>query len=60
MELEEFISGYCRERDSSRTVLLEGTEGSYSADCSYGSCPYEPTCPIAQRILELLGESPTA
>lgn len=57
MELEEFISGYCRERDGSRTVLLEGTPGAYTADCSYGSCPYEPSCPIAQRILQLTEEA---
>ena len=56
VELEEFISGYCRERDGSRTVLLEGVAGDYTADCSYGSCPHEPTCPIAQRILQMMEE----
>jgi hypothetical protein len=54
MELEEFISGYCRALDGSRTVLLEGTEGDYSADCSYGNCPYEASCQIAKRIRELV------
>ena len=53
MELEEFISGYCRERDGSRTVLLEGAPGEHTADCSYGSCPYEMSCPIAQRISQI-------
>ena len=56
MELEEFISGYCRTLDGSRTVLLEGSDGDYSADCGYGSCPYEAACPIAQRIRELTEE----
>ena len=53
MELEEFISGYCRALDGSRTVLLEGADGNYSTDCSYGNCPYEASCPIAQRIQKL-------
>ena len=53
MELEEFISGYCRALDASRTVMLEGADGDYTADCSYGSCPYEASCPIAQKIQEL-------
>lgn len=53
MELEEFISGYCRALDSSRTVLVEITAGDHTVDCSYGSCPYETACPIAQKIREL-------
>ena len=53
MELEEFISGYCRALDGGRTVLLEGSDGNYTADCSYGSCPYEAACPIAERIRKL-------
>ena len=53
MELEEFISGYCRALDGSRTVLLEGADGDYTADCSYGGCAYEASCPIAQKIREL-------
>ena len=56
MEWEKFISGYCRERDGSRTVLLEGADGNCSADCSYGSCPYETACSIAQRILQITEE----
>lgn len=56
IELEEFISGYCRALDGSRTVLLEGSEGDYRSDCGYGSCPYEAACPIAQRIRELTEE----
>ena len=53
MELEEFISGYCRALDGSRTVLLEGTNDEYTVDCSFGSCPYEASCLIAQKIREL-------
>jgi len=57
MELEEFISGYCRELDGSRTVLLEAAPGEHTADCSYGSCPYEMSCPIAQRISQMIEEA---
>ncbi len=53
MELEEFITGYCRALDGSRTVTVEGTSEQLYADCSYGSCPYEPQCLIAQKIREL-------
>lgn len=53
MELEEFICGYCRAIDGSRTVLLEGGDGDYCTDCSFGGCPYEAACTIAQRIREL-------
>ena len=47
---ETFISGYCRALDSVRTVTVEIENGKFFADCSYGSCPYEGNCQIAQRI----------
>ena len=57
MELEEFISGYCRALDGSRTVMLEGTKEDFFADCSFGNCPYESACPIAERIRQLLKDA---
>ena len=53
MYKEEFISGYCRTQDQSRMVAIEIEDGQVDADCSYGSCPYEDKCTIAQRIREL-------
>ena len=50
---EEFISGYCRALDSVRTVTAEIEDGKLFADCSFGSCPYEGNCQIAQRIRQL-------
>ena len=55
MREEEYIfSGYCRTVDASRMVTVE-TDGTAITDvaCCYGSCPYEPSCTIAQKIREL-------
>lgn len=56
MEQEYFFSGYCRSVDGSRTVSVEIDHGQLCADCSYGSCPYEATCTIAQSIREKTNE----
>ncbi len=53
MNREEFVSGYCRAMDASRMVTVEMEDGKCFADCSYGSCPYETQCKIAQKIQEL-------
>ena len=54
MEDEKFISGYCRQIDRSRTVTAELEDGKLScADCSYGSCIYQPACTIAQELDKL-------
>jgi len=51
METEKFISGYCRQLDSSRMVevVLEGKEIT-DIDCCYGNCVYQPNCPIAKEV----------
>lgn len=51
MEREEFVSGYCRQLDGSRTVTVEMTDDAIDeVDCCYGSCIYEPGCPVAKQI----------
>ena len=54
MEDEKFISGYCRQIDRSRMVAVELTDGEIDCvDCCYGSCVYQPDCPVAKEIDEL-------
>ena len=48
MESEMIVSGYCRQLDSSRTVMVEDGE----ADCLYPDCPHAANCPIAENILK--------
>ena len=57
MEIEKFLSGYCKQLDSSRmvAVLVEDSELT-EVDCCYGNCVYQPNCPIAKEIDALLGE----
>ena len=58
MEIERFISGYCRTIDNSRMVAVE-TDGTQllEVDCSFDSCPYTGSCTIANAIEALLGET---
>ena len=55
MEKELYLSGYCRMLDGSRTVELLVEEGELSeVDCCYGNCVYQPNCPIAKEIDNLI------
>ena len=51
MEIEKFVSGYCRVLDCSRLVEVLLTDGKVEeVDCCYGSCVYQTNCPIAKEI----------
>ena len=55
MEIEKFISGYCRQLDASRMVEVILEDGEVTeVDCCYGNCIYQSNCPVAQEIEELL------
>ena len=55
MEKEFFFSGYCRCQDQSRMVAAVAEDGVLlEADCSFGACPHEPACVIAEKIREFL------
>ena len=51
MEVEKFVSGYCRVLDASRMVevILENGEIT-EVDCCYGNCVHQGNCPIAKEI----------
>ena len=55
MEIEKYLSGYCRMLDAPRLVevLLENHELT-EVDCCYGRCDYQNNCPIASQITDLL------
>ena len=57
MEVEKYLSGYCRQLDGSRMVevILEDNRLE-EVDCCYGNCVYQSNCSIAQRIDELTQE----
>ena len=57
MEREAFFSGYCRCQDQSRMVAAVAEDGTLAeVVCSFGSCPYEADCTVAQRIREFVKE----
>lgn len=53
MEDEIILSGYCRCLDASRMVTVEREDATWTADCQFGSCPYEGACKIAEEILKI-------
>ena len=53
MEIEKFVSGYCRQLDASRMVEVIVEDGAVTeVDCCYGNCVYQSNCPIAKEIEE--------
>ena len=54
MELEKFVSGYCKQLDNARTVevILENGEIT-ETDCCYGNCLHQANCPVAKEIESL-------
>lgn len=51
---EELISGYCRQMDCSRMVLLEyAQDGTIEdVDCNYPTCPFAQECQIGKQIAQ--------
>ena len=57
MEVEKFVSGYCRQLDASRTVCVVLENGELTeADCCYGSCTHQGSCSMAAQIDRLQSE----
>ena len=58
MEQELFFTGYCRQIDQSRMVcMVHNAATLLDCDCCYGTCLYQPECPIAKQITEALEKS---
>ena len=54
MEDKEYcFTGYCRQIDQSRMVVVEVFDGELDISCGYCHCTYAPNCTIAQQIKEL-------
>ena len=55
MEIEKFVSGYCRQLDASRIVEVILEDGEITEiDCCYGNCVYQSNCPVAREIEEMV------
>ena len=55
LEIEKFLSGYCRNTDESRMVCVVTEDGKLiEVDCFYECCPFTGECTVAQSIRELL------
>ena len=58
MEIETFLSGYCRQLDASRMVEVLIEDGELSeVDCCYGSCLHQASCCVAQELEKLLSKN---
>ena len=55
MEIEKFLSGYCRQLDASRMVEVIIEDGEVTEiDCCYGNCIHQGNCLIAKDIDNLM------
>lgn len=53
--MEKIISGYCRQLDQARIVMVEIEQGELvDVDCSFEACPNAAACPIGQQIVQAL------
>ena len=52
MEIEKYLSGYCRMLDAPRLVEVLLEDGNLTeVDCCYGSCPPKPVAPSLRRSM---------
>lgn len=55
MTEEKMISGYCRQMDASRMVLIEYDRNSgelVDVDCLFPDCPFAKECTIGLQIAQ--------
>ncbi|MCC8067047.1 MAG: ubiquinone biosynthesis protein UbiE [Clostridiales bacterium] len=57
-ETEEFMSGFCKKQNQTRTVLCEfgsgedGKRNLLSSDCDYGCCEHSKDCRLMAAALK--------
>ena len=57
MEIEKYISGYCRQLDNARMVEVVICDGTVEeVDCCFGGCIHQSNCAIAKEIQALAEE----
>ena len=55
MEIEKYLSGYCRQLDGSRMVEVIIVDGEITEiDCCYGNCIHQGNCLIAKEVDSLI------
>ncbi len=54
--MEWIISGYCRNQDQARTVLLERSGTDFDWDCEYASCTFANSCTVGRQIQKICME----
>ncbi|MCD7736285.1 MAG: ubiquinone biosynthesis protein UbiE [Lachnospiraceae bacterium] len=58
-ETEEFISGFCKKQNQTRTVLCEfeiaedGSRVFLSSDCAYGKCEHSGDCLLMKALRDV-------
>lgn len=58
MERETILTGYCRQLDKSRMVMVAAENGALTeVDCCYESCIHSAECTVAEKIRDFLKES---
>ena len=57
--MEWIISGYCRNQDQARTVLLELDGTDFDWDCEYSSCTFAASCTIGRQIQTICTQEET-
>ena len=54
--MEWYISGFCREQNQTRTVMVEEDEGSWDIGCTFIRCAHCEGCTICRQIRQLQKE----
>lgn len=54
--MEWYISGFCRQQNGTRTVMVEEDGGDWDVGCDFIRCAHCESCKIAQDIKNIQKE----